>query len=113
MTDDRYLHERKAEMQVAVAHTSAAISFLELQNCKMDRWEKTCLIDAINGVFRGLYLYASTSAYLALTPEDERVPNSEIKWSLDLQEDQIDFTFLKNLFSIVQLEGVRMNRIFM
>ena len=89
------LRDRDAERVAAIEEIEAAfVPFVE-HGREPDAWERQCLTEAINCIFRGAYMLATTNAHLALTPPAERSPGAQ----LDPSYDRFDLAALQKGFA--------------
>jgi hypothetical protein len=94
-TTDDVGRERELEKSEAIEAIEDALTTLDATTRELDRWQRTCLVQAIGALYRGGYRLALANADLAVVPAQERT-------SLNLRPDpfidRCDIVLLRTAF---------------
>ncbi len=94
--------EQYADAADAAKVIGTALSSLEREQRKPDRWESDCLAQSINAYFRGMYRLALVEAAKALTPISQRGDEGPME-----PAETFSLSALRSAFTGIRTEPVR------
>jgi hypothetical protein len=101
---DEWRQLRAAEKAEAEMDIESMLVTIEQERREPDRWERSCLVEAIGCLYKGAYNNASVETYLALTPVDQRSPRATAKQERNEFLGRCDIRLLREAFRVAQAE---------